>query len=42
MKRTSLLMLSVTTVYRSCSMLVLETIKNFHTPLASYSYFIFL
>ena len=32
MKRTSLLLLSTTTVYRGCRVLVPETIKNLHTP----------
>jgi hypothetical protein len=32
MKRTSLLLLSTTTVYRGCRILLPETIKNLHTP----------
>jgi hypothetical protein len=32
MKRTSLLLLSTTTVYRGCRVLLPEAIKNLHTP----------
>lgn len=32
MKRTSLLLLSTTSVYKGCRVLVTEAIKNFHTP----------
>lgn len=32
MKKTSLLLLSTTTLYRGCRVLLPEAIKNFHTP----------